>query len=273
MSSEPAAPTSSKVRQAALIGGSALLVIGVSLIVLAAVRSAGGAPAEDAAINLTTAGSPTAAPLVIVSTRPAQAKATKKPTAAPSTATTAPPAPSTPAPTVTKPRATAKKPPPRVKPVANTGYQLRNVITGLCVGPMKDGAQLTQEACASGNQVRLEPTRSVSGVQLYRLREGGGANLCFDPPNFESEQSGTILSAFDCRNPSSGDNQEWHLEDSGKTSKGHAVYTVVNFKSGNCLNVINWAADKTDRAPGLALSIFTCSDPVWGYDDHYWTFN
>lgn len=270
MSPEPAAPGPRKVPQAALIGGGTLLVVGICLIALAVLRSVGGSSTGEATIKLTTASDPTAtgstgAPLVIVTAEPT-AKPTKKPRSAI-------PAPSTPAPKPTTAKPKAKKAPARAKPGANQTYMLRNVVTGRCVGPVEHAAVMIQDVCASGNQVRVEPTRAVGGIQLYRLRDTGVANQCLDVPQGESQAPGTKVSAFDCLNPSTSDNQEWQLKDSGKTSKGRAVFTVINYKSGNCLDVGGWAADKSDRAAGINLTIFTCSSTDWGFDDHYWTFD
>jgi len=275
---QPAPTEPRKVPQAALIGGSALLVVGLCLIVLAVFRSGAGSGDDEAVINFTSAGDAAAAPAVIEAvTSSASSSSTPTPAAKkkakPAAVSATTPAPK-PKPKPKSTKASAKKAAPRLVPAAKTSYLLNNVITGFCAGPMVSAtAALTQEKCADGNQVSLEPTRTVNGVRLYRLRTSSGANLCFDVPNFGSEPSATPISAFDCLDPSSSDNQEWSLNDTNKTKDGHAVYTVVNFKSGNCLNVQNWAADKGDRAAGLGLSIFTCSDPAWGYDDHYWFFS
>jgi hypothetical protein len=51
------------------------------------------------------------------------------------------------------------------------------------------------------------------------------------------------------------------------------MYQVVNNASGLCLDVANRAADGSDLADGLPLTIYNCYDPSWadgGYDDHLW---
>ncbi len=268
MSPEPGPEASRQVPQIALIGGGALLVVGVCLIVLAMVRPGGSADQDDA-INLATAAGPTAAPVVLVT-----------PTATPATSVAS--ATEKPKPKATtsaaKPKATTAKPQPtktvaRATAVPDRSYLLRNVITGNCLSTMTFNTGSTQEKCGSAGKIRLEATRAVNGVQLHRLREAGGADLCLDVLGKESSPSGTAVGVVECVNPSSEDNQEWQLKDTGRTRQGRVVYLMVNFLSGNCLDVVGSAGDKSDRAAGLALSISTCEETVNGFDDHYWTFS
>ena len=261
--------TAQQKMKVALIAGGVLLAVGLLVMVFALIRARGADNADKAAdINLTSAeASSTAPPLEIV------AGSSPSPTGSPTAGATKPPkaAPSAPKPTRTE--AEVGRKPTRVKATSGTSYRLRNVITGNCVSTMVFGAATTQEACRGVGQVKLEPTRAVNGVRLYRLREGGGANLCLDVPDVGSEPAGTAIGVVDCIDPSSADNQEWRLKDTGKTSHQRAVYLVVNFASGNCLDVAGRAADKGDRPTGNAIGLFPCSDPADGFDDHFWTFS
>jgi hypothetical protein len=258
----------------AFVAGGALLAVGIILIAFALLKPDGN---EDSAksINLTSAPAPTtdSAPTTTTAptqnSTPTQTTESKKPRATVTRTRTESPKTET-----TKPKAKgkAKKPAP-IRPVANSDYVLRNVITGKCVAPLKLSEVVTQTDCGNAGNLNLESTRSENGVQLYRLRASAGASACLDVPEGGSQPSATDISAFDCSNPSTNDNQEWQLKNTGKVSRGHAVFTVVNFKSGNCLDVANLASNKSDRASGLKLTIFTCAGAAEKFDDHLWTFN
>ena len=266
--------TAQQKMKVALIAGGVLLAVGLLVMVFALIRGRGTDNADKAAdINLTSAeASSTAPPLEIVAG--SSPSPTGSPTAVPTTSSTAGATkPPKAAPKPTRTEAVVGRKPARVKAKSGTPYRLRNVITGNCVSTMVFGAATTQEACSGVGQVKLEPTRAVNGVRLYRLREGGGANLCLDVPDVGSEPAGTAIGVVDCIDPSSADNQEWRLKDTGKTSHQRAVYLVVNFASGNCLDVAGRAADKGDRPTGNAIGLFPCSDPADGFDDHFWTFS
>jgi hypothetical protein len=265
---EPVTPDPRKVPQAALVGGGVLLVLGVALIVLALLRSGGGDSSDDRVLNLTSPGATTTPASVLVTS---SARATPSATA---TKKASPPKakPTTPA---AKPKPKATKTPAKktaIKAAPNTPYLLRNVITGLCVGITANDVALAQADCGSTKKLVLEPTRAVNGAQLYRLRDTGGTDQCFDVPNLESEPAGAAVGSSNCNDPSTIDNEEWTLGNTGRTSKDRVVYTVVNFKSGNCLDVFGNASDQGDRPAGQGLTIFTCKDANGSLDDHVWTF-
>jgi hypothetical protein len=253
----------------ALSAGGVLLLVGAGLVGSALVKkpadevvAADVAPASASLATVTQAGpAPSGTPTPSVTKEPKKKSATRYPKA------TA--APVEPEPKTTKPKAAKKAAP--AKPVAGQNYRLRNVVTGKCLASMDPGAS-TQTDCASAGKVLLEPTRTVSGVKLYRLHDAVGGDLCLDLPGAGSVSAGTALTSLGCITPSSADNQEWQLKATGRVSRSRAVFTLVNYASGNCLDVANWAADRSDRASGLALTAFTCSDSVWGFDDHLWTF-
>jgi hypothetical protein len=260
----------------AFVAGGALLAVGIILIAFALLRPDGKddsaktinltsapAPTTDSAPTTTTAPTQNSTPTRTAESKKPRATVTRTRTESPKAETTKPKA---------KSKGKAKKPGP-IRPVANGDYVLRNVITGKCVAPLKLAELVTQTDCGNAGNLNLESTRSENGVKLYRLRASAGASACLDVPEGGSQPSATDISAFDCSNPSTNDNQEWQLKNTGKVSRGHAVFTVVNFKSGNCLDVANSAADKADRASGLKLTIFTCAGAAEKFDDHLWTFN
>jgi ricin-type beta-trefoil lectin protein len=256
------------------ISGGALLTAGILLITFAVLRPDGGeasgkinlasapAPTTESAPTTTAAPTQTSTPTQTRTKKP-RATVTRTKTEAPKTEEAKP-----------KPKAKreGKKKAAPIRPAANNDYVLRNVVTGKCIAPLTQAAVVTQVECADAGRLNLEATRSESGAKLFRFR-GAGANICLDVPEAGAQPSATDISAFDCSNPSTNDNQEWELKDTGKVSRGQAVFTVVNLKSGNCLDVANLAADKSDRAAGLKLTIFTCAGAAEEFDDHLWTFD
>ena len=95
-----------------------------------------------------------------------------------------------------------------------------------------------------------------------------GSGLCLDPPGAGAPPAATDINGLTCLDPSSSDNQEFRLEDSGQVKYGQAEYFVKHALSGDCLDISGLAADGTDQAVGQNVTLFTCSAD----DDHLWVF-
>jgi hypothetical protein len=253
-----------------VVGGAALFVLGVFALVgvtagiPSKVGSAAGpvfaprAPQPEVPVetvgaqSLTANDSPTATPHK--SSRPtAVAKPASPPTPVRATGSTA--------------RPTTAKPVP-------VGFRLTNVVTGKCVG-LQDGT-VAQVNCADAARLKAVPTRVVSGMrsttQLNWLRFTYGAKKCLDLPGAGAQSQGTKVLAYSCIEPVSTDNQEWRLQDLGRTTQGHEEFALVHQASGDCLDVTGTVARGSDLAAGLALTIFPCQTSDGGWDDHRWIF-
>jgi hypothetical protein len=119
----------------------------------------------------------------------------------------------------------------------------------------------------------IQQTGTAAGFATYKI-VNVKSGLCLDPPGFGSNPAGTHLATFTCASTPANDNQEWWINsvrwDSHQNTQ---AYTIVNRKSGLCLDVAGWARNSTDLANNQALTLYTCSDSSWdneGYDDHLW---
>lgn len=177
---------------------------------------------------------------------------------------------------------TASRPTPAI-PSGEFLSVLQNGWTGRCAdlanyGSVPPNTPVTQFDCdfsiTGDNQVwNFEPVSTVQGVTFYKI-VNGKSGLCLDLPNYGSNPPGTPVSVYACAANQSLDNQEWFFE-YVETTYGQAYYQIVNADSELCLDVANSAADNSDLANGLPLSIYTCYDSHWansGYDDHLWAF-
>ena len=160
-------------------------------------------------------------------------------------------------------------------PAVGTAYRLHNVVTNKCLGFRR--GSVVQVDCGRADQaarIRLQRTRKVAGVQLYWLRDVAGTHDCLDLPGGGADPENTAVLEYPCATPVTADNQEWQLKFLGVSTGSHKEYELVNFASGNCLDVTGTAATQADLADGLALTIFRCIQGGGsGTDDHIWIFN
>jgi len=261
--SGPDAPSSGRPWWLFAAGG-ALLLAGVGLIVGAATMAGREKPVDQnlslAAEQQTGETVPTPLNMRTVTSKPPTPKAT---------ATTA--APKKQEPTAEPTKKPVKKPKAKpIRPKADTGYRLYNVVTGKCLGTMSLDVSVTQELCTASPKIKLVETRVDAGVQLYQVHTTSGAELCLDPPGVETNSAGTVVGATTCWEPTT-DNQEWSLRDVGEVKNGREIYALVNRASALCLDVLGSAADGGDALAGLNLTLAGCTDG--GYDDRLWTFS
>jgi Protein kinase domain len=158
---------------------------------------------------------------------------------------------------------------------SGTSYTLLNAVTGKCLGRV-DG-QILQQPCGAGTPGQgwtFEPSRIV-GASLYRLRDAHDEQVCLDVPDVGSVPAGTRMQAVGCPalDQAPQDNDEFTLVRVGADGDGRPEYAVVNHLTGLCLDVSNHAADGSDRADNLAITLFTCQDSTGDWDDHLWIFS
>ena len=250
----------------ALVAGGALLLVGVTLVAFAVLRpgsaSAGSSVQPEDFILAGQSGQPTTSPTPSATKKPKVKKAHGSATSKAERTT------STPTAAKSKPKKTAAPD----RPVAGHDYRLANVVTGKCLGALT--GEVAQADCGSSGPVRLEAVRVVAGVQLWRLRDSGTANICLDAPGSGASTivSGTVLSALTCVDPSATDNQEFQLKDVGKASHGKAEFALVNQVSGLCVDVSGSGADHSDGSSGQALLLSPCTDAATSFDDRLWIF-
>jgi len=175
-----------------------------------------------------------------------------------------------------KPRSTpGATPKDSAKPLAlpKTPFKLDNVVTGKCVGLLAN--EVHQYGCSVANGADLEwtlqRTRVVDGQSLYWIRDAAGEKSCLDLPNGGDVAETTNFTVYSCTRPPSADNQEFELRDLHRKSHGHEEYAVINYVNGMCLDVQNWAADRSDTADGLDITLYRCQVQANDWDDHLWT--
>ncbi len=169
-------------------------------------------------------------------------------------------------------------------------YYLNNDWTGQCADlpgtdAVTSGTGVIQDTClyngSSDNQeFGLLTTRNINGTQLYEF-VNVKSQLCLDLPGTGSDAPGTAVSLSTCNPNQAADNQEWYLD---SFDGGLDQDLIVNYASGECLDVKGWASlgtatgsDWFNRQP---LTIYTCSGSgsPWGgsyedgtfWDDHVW---
>ncbi|GAB6896958.1 RICIN domain-containing protein [Kineosporia succinea] len=259
----------------AVIGGVALVAVGVAAITATVAQTVGGKVKGE---EVTFVAGPVEPPGAKATARPttvptASARAEKtqeaEPAKAPATRTrtvtaTTPGVPVAQEPTT---RETRKTTPAPVKAAIGVNYRLVNGVTGRCLGTMAESTTSTQQNCADSVRVQIARARTVNGVPVFQIKDSSGG-LCLDPPGGGTPVEGDGVGATICYEPSSTDNQEWTLRNSGRVKNGLVQYFVVNTLSQLCLEVQGGVADGTDMAVGKNMQLWTC-DPS---DDHLWTF-
>ncbi|MBS2536521.1 RICIN domain-containing protein [Catenulispora sp. NF23] len=183
---------------------------------------------------------------------------------------------------------------------ANVSTTIHDHWTGQCMdlpgyGSVGVNTPVSQYPCdtseSGDNQdFHLNPTRVVSGVQLYEV-VNDKSGLCLDLPGYGSDPAGTHLYVYTCDSNPANDNQEWSVWN--MTAPGGTALSSVfeNFKAsgstvisptsgGQCLDVSGFA-DGSDAVAGAdwamnaPLTIYGCYNSSWanfGLDDHLWAF-
>ncbi|MFE2109439.1 RICIN domain-containing protein [Kitasatospora sp. NPDC059463] len=158
-------------------------------------------------------------------------------------------------------------------------FALYNVSTGKCAdlpgyGWNQPDSPVNQYGCALGtgdNQMwDVIETRLVNGLHLFKF-VNSKSQYCLDLPGYGAAPTSSRLSVYTCAPDPETDNQEWYLV----PVTGDGGNEIVNYKNGLCLDVWGLAADGSDRADDLPLTVYPCYNSSWGgggYDDHIWRF-